>query len=835
MLLCAVASPRLAHGLIPATALLLGMTNITRREETVSPRDLRLLVGDRAQLATVRCLLTETPSYRILQKGNEPAYRISARAEVLELTRAGRTEPAFGQIAISTPGLPDPGWFEGQTVELTGVIGPPPGPAAPGLLDYRNYLKNLGIHHAMKVESTNEWRVLDPSGPNLRPPLKERFTAWAQANLAKGLGPEDEELRLLWGMILGWKPALTGEVSEPFMRTGTLHIFAISGLHVALIAGILVSLLRLVRVARGACGAVAIPLIWFYTAATGWQPSAIRSTIMSSVIIFGWAIHRPSHLLSSVAASGLIILLWQPEQLFQASFQLSFFVVLALAMFAPMSDAVRGLMLNTAQLAHPDPMLERQQLLANTAGGGTAPAPGPMPHNQPAPPPPLSKQLAKAVLQWLMTDPLLPPELRTPFQKARDKAVLALFGSLSTSLVAWMGSLPIVAYYFYLVTPVTLLANMIIVPLSSLALMSGMGSLITGDLLPPCTELFNNASWGFMKAMIWVAEALARPRWAYFYVKPPGPVFFTVYYAVLLGLATRWLPSRLGNPWLRAAGVALALFAAGSWWREVRATRLTVLPGSGSPILVNFPGRGRDLLVDCSDERAAQRILKPFLHSQGYRDAPPLLLTHGDKSHVGGFSFMEAEFSPPRVLTSPLPSRSKAYRDILAALEERPDRWRKIGAGDEVNGWTVLHPPKEARFARADDKAVVLAAAPEGIRTLLLSDLGRLGQRALLENHEDLRADIVIVGLPQQDEVLPPALLERIAPRLVILDGPSHPAQNKAFRGARTRLRQARIATLCTAECGAVTLAYRDRACVAQAMNGETFQIAAVTTTAPGR
>src|SRR6185295_7198734 len=97
--------------------------------------------------------------------------------------------------------------------------------------------------------------------------------------------PQDESLRLLWAMTLGWKTGLTQEVAEPFMQSGTLHIFAISGLHIALIAGILVSLLRVLQVPRGACGLVVIPLIWFYTAATGWQASAIRSTLMMSIII----------------------------------------------------------------------------------------------------------------------------------------------------------------------------------------------------------------------------------------------------------------------------------------------------------------------------------------------------------------------------------------------------------------------------------------------------------------------------------------------------------------------------------------------------------------------
>src|SRR5207237_6956657 len=186
-----------------------------------------------------------------------------------------------------------------------------------------------------QVEGANDWHVVRTEASPAGPPLPDRFRNWSQATMERGLPAQDESLRLLWAMALGWTTALTGEVSEPFMRTGTMHIFAISGLHIALIAGILVALLRFLRIPRGACGWLVIPLIWFYTAATGWQPSAIRSTIMMTVIIVGWALKRPSDLLNSLAAAAFIILLWDPQQLFQAGFQLSFFVLLSIALLLP--------------------------------------------------------------------------------------------------------------------------------------------------------------------------------------------------------------------------------------------------------------------------------------------------------------------------------------------------------------------------------------------------------------------------------------------------------------------------------------------------------------------
>src|SRR6185295_11424870 len=106
-------------------------------------------------------------------------------------------------------------------------------------------------------------------------------------------------------------------------------------------AGLLVTWLRVFRLPRWVCGWIVIPLVWAYTGVTGWQASAVRSTIMATVILVGWSLRRPSDLINSLAVAAFVILLWDPQQLFQASFQLSFSVVLSLALVTPVLDRIR--------------------------------------------------------------------------------------------------------------------------------------------------------------------------------------------------------------------------------------------------------------------------------------------------------------------------------------------------------------------------------------------------------------------------------------------------------------------------------------------------------------
>ncbi|MBI4660045.1 MAG: ComEC/Rec2 family competence protein [Verrucomicrobia bacterium] len=743
---------------------LAGCVHSTSRTAILSPQDLRLLLGEKAEFVTVRGILSERPVERVYDSGSEPNWRTIAKVDVNELHFAKEWRPAVGRVAVSTPGLLGAQFFTRQRVEISGTLRPPKERVAQGMFDYRAYLSRLGIYYQLIVETTNDWRALTIENARARPPLADRFIAWAQTNLAKGLPCEDEPLRLLWAMALGWKTGLTDEVSEPFMRSGTLHIFAISGLHIALIACILVSVLRVVRVPRAACGLIAIPLLWFYTAATGWQASAIRSTLMMNVIIGGWALNRPSDLVNSLAAAGLIILLWDPAQLFQAGFQLSFFVVLSIGLLLPNLEKVR------------------QRLL--------------------------------------LPDPMLPPELRPRWRKLLDDPLRYVTTSLATSLAAWLGSLPLIAYYFYLFTPVSLLANLLIVPLSGLALMCGLGSLVCGDWLPWFTELFNHSGWLWMRMMVSLSHWTAELPGAYFYVRPPTPAEFLIYYPLLGFCASGWA---FAPRWRKWAAVSLAgVLAAWAWqWRsEQQTVRLTVLPLGGSGLFFDARGRSEDLLIDCANRASAEFLLRPFLRSQGVKQLPKVLLTHGDINHVGGWPHVKEQFSVSRVFTSPARFRSPVYRQIVRELEAAPGCWQRVSRGDSLSGWTVVHPSADDQFSQADDNAVVLRGQFHGVRILLLSDLGRMGQRTLLEREDDLRADIVVTGLPAQGEPLSPALLDAVNPRLIVVASAEFPASESAGWKLRERLARLRTPVLHTSEVGAVTLILRRNGWEAQTATG---------------
>jgi ComEC/Rec2-related protein len=748
--------------LIWPLVVLVGWTNLVSRTTVVSPNDLRRQLTDAAEDVVVRGTLPDTPSGRIYVHDEMETSRTLAQLSLTSIRHGTNWQAAFGQIVITTPGKLPENYFAGQEVEIAGIIAPPPRPLAEGLFDYQTYLRRQGIYFALKTSSADDWRLISS---NTVPPLSDRFLAWSKATMARGLPEQDQPLRLLWSMTLGSKDVVTGEVYNPFIESGTMHIFAISGLHIALIAGILVSLLRALRLSRAWCGAVVIPLIWFYTAATGWQPSAIRSTIMMSIIIGGWSLKRPSDLLNSLAAAALVILLWDPQQLFQASFQLSFFVVLSIALCLPPLERVC------------DRLLRR--------------------------------------------DPLLPAELVPRWRRWLGAPLRFVLLCLATSFAAWLGSWPLTAYYFHLFSPVTLLANLLIVPISSAALACNLGSLICGAWFPWATELFNHSGWFWMWLMMKISVATTQLPGAFFYVRSPAVADFVIYYGTLIAVLSGFALAPKRRVWTAICLVGIAGFYVWRWQDADRATNLTVIPlNGGSAVYCDTAGSRNDLLVDCGNGNAVQFVMEPFLHAQGANRLPCLALTHGDLRRVGGAGLLQTLMPVGQVAIGPAPFRSPAYRRIVESLESTPERRRIVQQGDRLGEWTVLHPQLADRFAQADDNALVLRGEFHGTRVLLVSDLGRQGQNALLERTRDLHADIVVSGLPEQGEPLSDILLEAIQPKLIVIADSEFPATKRARPDLRARLERRGIPVLYTRTAGAVTIALKKNRWQASPMDG---------------
>ncbi len=328
------------------------------------------------------------------------------------------------------------------------------------------------------------------------------------AILRRGLERHPDVVSLYLAMLLGEKAVLSAEQQNAFMRSGVFHIFSISGLHVGVIALAIQSALQLLRVPRRAAVVVGLVVLWLYVEITGGSAPAVRSFLMVAFLLGSRVFRLPGNPLAALAAAAFATLLLDPRQLFSTGFQMSYSVVTALI--------VMGL-----------PLAERWQA---------------------------------AWQPWRD----LPEVSWKPWQhwiKNRGREIL---GGLAITWAATLASTPSSIGYFGLLSPGALIANLIIIPLSSLAIISGFLAIVCGLAHAGALVLvFNHAAALLILAMDWLVRRGTGLPGIYFnaefdapWMAPAALVF--VLGTMFVGASLRWRKGA-GGYWLPVAAVMLVI------------------------------------------------------------------------------------------------------------------------------------------------------------------------------------------------------------------------------------------------------------------------------------
>jgi competence protein ComEC len=246
-----------------------------------------------------------------------------------------------GVVLVSTDSLDE---VEiGEALLLRGFLRLADASRNPGAFDYRAYLQ---AHDISALFRCKEWAPLWREKPNEWLAWRQaiaRSKAWIEIQLA-GFS-HGQNLALLRGLLIGERDEISKEIIDAFARTGLVHVLAVSGSNVGFIAMIIVAVLYLSQVPRQWHPTFLLVGIVFYMFLTGAQPPVVRATIMAAVIIIGGYLERDADVYNSLAVSALLILLWQPLQLFQLGFQLSFVAVLGIAyLYRPLALLMRRMM-----------------------------------------------------------------------------------------------------------------------------------------------------------------------------------------------------------------------------------------------------------------------------------------------------------------------------------------------------------------------------------------------------------------------------------------------------------------------------------------------------------
>ncbi len=246
-----------------------------------------------------------------------------------------------GTVLVSTDSLDD---VEiGETLLLRGFLRLADASRNPGAFDYRAYLQAQDVSALFRCK---DWAPLWREKPNEWLAWRQaiaRSKVWIETRLA-GFS-HGQNLALLRGLLIGERDEISKEITDAFARTGLVHILAVSGSNVGFIAMIIVAVLYFGQVPRRWHPSFLLVGISFYMFLTGAQPPVVRATIMAAVIIVCEYLERDADMYNNLGVAAMAILLWQPLQLFQLGFQLTFVAVLGIAyLYRPLALLFRRML-----------------------------------------------------------------------------------------------------------------------------------------------------------------------------------------------------------------------------------------------------------------------------------------------------------------------------------------------------------------------------------------------------------------------------------------------------------------------------------------------------------
>ncbi|MEM8585135.1 MAG: ComEC/Rec2 family competence protein, partial [Bacteroidota bacterium] len=223
----------------------------------------------------------------------------------------------------------------GDQILLKADFKPIQPPLNPGSFDFRKYWSDQYTHHQVFLRADTDWHLLDRQNHNwiMRAgQLRDRWIEGFRPHLAP------DELAVAAALVLGKRDLISEDLRSAYADTGAVHVLAVSGLHVGIVAAILLWFFR--QLLPGQKGwlrwfrlAACVMGIWGFALITGFSPSVQRAALMFSVLLFGLERQRRSPLFNSLALAAIAILMYDPRQLFAVGFQLSFAAVAGIGIF----------------------------------------------------------------------------------------------------------------------------------------------------------------------------------------------------------------------------------------------------------------------------------------------------------------------------------------------------------------------------------------------------------------------------------------------------------------------------------------------------------------------
>ncbi|MBY0527850.1 MAG: ComEC/Rec2 family competence protein [Gemmataceae bacterium] len=706
------------------------------------PDDIGNFVTEEPRPARLRGVLVEEPTIA-WQVVNDPLRSMPrsdptrSAVEVQWMQARDDWFPVSGRARLIVTGHLT-GYHVGDEIELVGRLRAPEGPANPGEFDHEAHLRDQRIRAVVAVQKTPDAiRKVREGWRGAFPGWLAVVRGWGQRRLEQALPAQTSGVAT--ALLLGDGAAMTNADWDKYIRTGVIHVLAISGQHLVVLAVFLWLALRLLGVRRRRGAWFVALFLLGYALLTGGHPPVMRSAVMVCAACLGLVLRRPVLLANSFALGWLIVALLNPTDLFGAGCQLSFLAVAILywctsRWFPPERDPL-------------------EQLIDE---------------NRPT---------------WLR------------MLRGLGRSLLVTY---AITLTVWLAVAPLVAARYHLLSPIGILLGPPLTLLTSIALIAGFLLLLAaalGGLLVPVFAAVTHVCLAACEWLVDAGDALPGGHW---YVGDVPEWWLWIFYPGLLAVLVLQV-LRLRWRWALAVGLAWLCVGllGGSSRTEAREMRVTFLAVGHGGCTVIETGDGRMLLYDAgaiNGPEVATRQIAPYLWSRGVRRIDEVFLSHADLDHFNGLNALLERFAVGQVTLTPtfVDKTTPGVRATVDALRRRGIPVRVVCAGDRLTAGDVdlevLHPPPIGPEGTENARSLVLRIRHAGHVLLLTGDLEGPGLERVLSLPTD-RVDVLMA--PHHGSRFPnkPELAQWARPRIVVScegppRGPTRPPEPYSDVGA---------------------------------------------------
>ncbi|MHC4562635.1 MAG: ComEC/Rec2 family competence protein [Planctomycetota bacterium] len=682
-------------------------------------------------LATVRGRIVTSPVlWRDEAKGalgyrRPPRTVFALAADGIEAVEGWRPVSGLVRVSVSEG---DSRLRAGQHVEVVCRIGQFAPPANPGQFDWSAAARRRGLLVWATAPTPEAVAIL--TGRDAGWPLRTLWrlrSAASQHLLACGDGDEG---RLINAMVLGQRDPALNRLNEMMIRSGLAHFLSISGLHLGIFLGFVYSLCRLLSLSPRRSAVAVLVVLGVYVLLAEPRAPLMRSAIMAAALCAGVIVRRPYATANSLAVAAVVLLAGDPLRLFDAGFQLSFAIVIALLVFrGPMRRWLFARFL-------------RRRGLTVFRG-------------------------EHRVRRWLWFS----------------------FGNwlthgASMSLVAYLAAAPLVAHYFGLFTPWAPLLSLLLLPMVTVILIGGYATMALAWPMPNLSHTVGQLTAAVADGLEGVVALLQGLPGLAFELRPVGVWWVIVCYVVLGLIAAR----RRLNFGRAVVAVAVGVLIAATLWTQrpapaPAAAELHLLAvGKGQCAVLRTPG-GETVLLDVGSQSGtdiANQILRPFLKTMRLPAPSAAFVSHANADHFNALPALLARQRLERVyfnayfgddLDLPADADEAELMRLLAEGRVPIVRLTK-GMAIDLDSRTrveVLWPPTEdGNWLDPNDRSLVLRIVCDDRSVLVCGDVQSIGQAGVLAGAVD-RCDAMVLPHHGAWQLTLPAFVRAFSPTIVLV------------------------------------------------------------------